>query len=208
MTSILPWARDPFELLVHGEVHLRQGGDFDRRIALISLDNAIEVAITTYLILKPIHRGGRSYNGQKVTQWLHNYHTKLDFLECELKSRKDKWAVDRTHILWVHTQRNEQYHDGNSGVPKESVLDIAHKATLWVFSFLFEVADVETELENEIQNRSAAQETHPQEDHFDEAIDLEYGIIEIGEQAYLASELLYAVDYTAYRELGETLNSS
>ena len=208
MTSILPWARGPFELLVHAEVHLRQGGDFDRRIALISLDNAIEVAITTYLTLKPIHRGGRSYNREKVTQWLHDYYTKLDFLECELNSRQDKWAVDRTHILWAHTQRNEQYHGGNSGIPEKSVIDIARKAALWVFSFLFEVTDVETELENEIQNRSAAQETPPQEDHFDEAIDLEYGIIEIGEQSYLASELLYAMDYTAYLELGEELNSS
>jgi hypothetical protein len=50
--SLPPWANGPFELLVHAEGHLRNGDDFDRRIALISFDNAIEVAITTYLTLQ------------------------------------------------------------------------------------------------------------------------------------------------------------
>lgn len=59
MTSMAPWATGTFELLVHAEGHLRGGEDFDRRIALISFDNAIEVAITTYLTLHPIQRGDR-----------------------------------------------------------------------------------------------------------------------------------------------------
>ncbi len=49
MKPLPPWAKGPFELLVHAEGHFIAGEDFDRRIALISFDNAIEVAITTYL---------------------------------------------------------------------------------------------------------------------------------------------------------------
>lgn len=39
------WVYGPFELLVHAELHYLAGKDFDRRMALISFDNAIEVAI-------------------------------------------------------------------------------------------------------------------------------------------------------------------
>jgi hypothetical protein len=51
-----PWAEGPFELIVHGEMHLRSGQEFDRRMALISFDNSIEVSIHTYLGLHPIQR--------------------------------------------------------------------------------------------------------------------------------------------------------
>jgi hypothetical protein len=53
MNNLPPWADGPFELIVHAEMHLRKGEDFDRRIALISFDNSIEVSITTYLTLHP-----------------------------------------------------------------------------------------------------------------------------------------------------------
>ena len=79
MTPLPPWANGPFELLVHAEGHLLGGEDFDRRIALISFDNAVEVAIATYLTLNPIQRGGRAYPRVDVDRWLNNYHTKLDF---------------------------------------------------------------------------------------------------------------------------------
>ena len=85
MSNLQPWAIGPFELILHAEEHLRKGEDFDRRIALISFDNSIEVSITTYLSLHPIHRGNRSYKREDVERWLHNYHTKLEFLDCELQ---------------------------------------------------------------------------------------------------------------------------
>ena len=75
MSNIPPWANGPFELIVHAEGHLRDGEDFDRRIALISFDNAIEVAITAYLTLNPIQRSGRSYSKADIERWLANYHT-------------------------------------------------------------------------------------------------------------------------------------
>ena len=76
MTPLPPWANGPFELIVHAESHLRGADDFDRSIALISFDNAIEVAITTYLRLHPIQRGGRQYQINEVDQWIKNYHAK------------------------------------------------------------------------------------------------------------------------------------
>lgn len=208
MTAIEPWAKGPFELLVHAETHHRSGEDYDRPIALINFDNAIEVAITTYLTLHPAHRKNREYNTQEVDKWLRSYHSRLDFLECEVKSRKGKWVVEKLTIIWIHRQRNEQYHGDSRGVPEKSTLDLARQAALWVFSFLFEVSDIETELENTIFDRNPIQRIPPREKHFDEAINSEYYTIEIGDQIYLASDVLYAADYTAYRDIGERLSDS
>lgn len=52
----IPWALGPFELIQHAEGHFQQNGDFDRRIALIGFDNAIEVSIETFLTLPPAIR--------------------------------------------------------------------------------------------------------------------------------------------------------
>jgi hypothetical protein len=131
MTTLAPWANGPFELIVHAEEHLRSGDDFDRRIALISFDDAIEVAITTYLTLHPIQRGNRNYSRVKRDEWLQNFHTKLDFLNEELASRSLMWEVDRTHIVWAHENRNEQYHGGKKETPEKAVLAIVRKASIW-----------------------------------------------------------------------------
>ncbi len=46
-----PWINGPIELLNHGFKHLQEGNDFDLRIGMISIDNALEVGIKTYLTL-------------------------------------------------------------------------------------------------------------------------------------------------------------
>ena len=204
MISLPPWANGPFELLVHAEGHLRNGDDFDRRIALISFDNAIEVAITTYLTLNPIQRGGRSYPKAEVDKWLNNYHTKLDFLEAEIAARCSSWQVDKSHIVWAHDHRNEQYHGGHKGTPEKNVLKIVRDAALWVFAMLFEVCEAEAALENAIIDRALPGAPAPDK-RLDVAIDAQYGVITVGEQSYYVSELLFAVDYTAYRDLGGRL---
>jgi len=205
MTAPLPpWARGPFELLVHAEGHLRNGDDFDRRIALISFDNAIEVAISMYLTLEPIQRGNRSYSRANVDKWTENYHTKLDFLEIECASRKVMPPVDRAHIVWLHNQRNEQYHGGANGTPEKSDLELVRQAALWVFGVLFDVPDPEATLAQAILDRAPpVKPSHSRS--FDVAIDTRYGIIIVGEQSYYASELLFAVDDAAYRDLGGRL---
>ena len=205
MTSAVPpWARRVFELLVHAEMHRLGDGDFDRRIALIGFDSAIENSITAYLNMNQIHRKGKTYKKECVDGWLNNYHTRLEFLETEIETREMEWMVERNHIVWVHDQRNEHYHGGISGVPEKEVLRTAKEAALWVFSFLFEVADTESELEREIRDSVPESDT-TQEPAFDDAIDTNLGIVEIGENAYFASELLFAVDKVAYRAIGEEL---
>lgn len=204
MTALPPWTNGPLELLVHAEGHLRDGEDFDRRIALISFDNAIEVAIATYLTLNPIQRGGRRYDSGDVETWLNNYHSKLNFLEAELAARGVPWSVDKSYIIWAHDHRNEQYHGGHKGTLEKAVLKIIRDAALWVFSVLFEVSDAEAALEATILDKAPPAAPSPDKD-FDTAIDTLYGVVEVGEQIYYASDLLFAVDYAAYRDLGGRL---
>ena len=204
MTPLPPWANGPFELMVHAESHMRGANDFDRSIALIGFDNAIEVAITTYLTLHPIQRGGRNYQGDDVNQWMRNYHTKLDFFEKEIESRNITWAIEKAYIIWAHDQRNEQYHGGQKGIPERNTLEIARTAALWIFSVLFDVCDPKTVLEQAMLDR-APPEPPSRERDLDVAIDAQYGIMTIGEQDYYTSELLFAVDHVAYRDLREKL---
>ena len=206
MNSLPPWANGPFELLVHAEGHLIGGEDFDRRIALISFDNAIEVAITTYLTLNPIQRGNRSYPKADVEKWLNNYHSKLDFLETELLGRKLTWDVERSHIIWAHDHRNEQYHGGQKGTPEKNMLALIRTSALWIFSFLFAVTDVEQRLAQALVDASPQAPSQPDQ-AFDRAIDREYGMLDICEQSYYVSEVLFSVDYTAYREVGARLSA-
>jgi len=204
MTPLPPWANGPFELLVHAESHLRGGEDFDRRIALISFDDAIEVAITTYLTLHPIQRGNRTYQNADVEKWLKTYHSKLDFLGNELAARTLNWEVEKSHIIWAHDHRNEQYHGGNKGTPEKACLSVIRKAALWIFGFLFDVTDAEELLDQAIAD-SAPPAPPQREDAYDRAIDREYGMVEMGGQSFYASEALFSVDYSAYRDTGARL---
>jgi hypothetical protein len=205
MISLPPWANGPFELLVHAEGHLRGGEDFDRRIALISFDNAIEVAIATYLTLHPSLRGNRTYEKIEVEKWLKDYHTKLDFLETELTIRAVGWRVKRDHIVWAHQHRNEQYHGGNKGTPEKKCLSVIRQAALWIFSLLFDIFDVDEQLEQAI-GESAPAPARQRDKAWDRVIDLEYGMVEIGDEAFYSSEALFAIDYEAYKDIGTRLN--
>lgn len=148
--QLKPWAARPFELVFHAEIHYRRGNDYDRRLALISFDNSIEVSITTYLSLKPIQRGNREYLRIDVEKWMHNYHSKLDFFSLEIQKRGLPEYYDKAEIVWYHDQRNGQYHGDGFGVPEKETLDRIRQVALWVFSVLFETADVETKLESAI----------------------------------------------------------
>src|SRR5262249_41841060 len=63
-----------------------------------------------------------------VEKWMHNYYAKLDFVDAELANRSLAWQVEKSHILWAHDHRNEQYHGGHKGTPEKRVLEIIRKA--------------------------------------------------------------------------------
>jgi hypothetical protein len=206
MRQLKPWAYGPFEILLHAELHYRVGEDFDRRIAMIGFDNAIEVAITTYLGLNPIQRGNRQYLNADVARWLNNYHTKVDFFFQECLTRRVRVTVQNDEIIWYHEVRNGQYHVGGATVPQKRELDGVRGAAIEVFTVLFEVADVEDQLDAYISARLQAPQ--PRTAEGDRLIDDKYGLTDLCGQLEYSSELLYALDPNRYHDTIQSLGSS
>lgn len=204
--TLKPWAYGPFEILLHAEMHYRAGEDFDRRIAMIGFDNAIEVAITTYLNLHPMQRGNRAYPTVDVNRWLGNYHTKIDFFFGECGRRNITAFAQQDEIVWFHEVRNGQYHVGGATVPQRRELDGARAAAMEVFSVLFEEAGVDQLLAEHLAAREALQPP-PRTDDQDRLIDAAYGMLEICGQSQYASDVLYSLDANRYRELALELQS-
>ena len=205
MRHLKPWTYGPFEILLHAELHYRVGEDFDRRIAMIGFDNAIEVAITTYLGLHPIQRGNRQYSNADVQRWLNNYHTKIDFFFQECVTRQVAVVGQRDEIVWYHEVRNGQYHVGGATVPQKRELDGVRTAALEIFAVLFEVADAEAQLQAHISVRQQAPQ--PRTAEGDRLIDSKYGLIDLCGQLEYSSVLLYAVDPNRYHDTIQTLES-
>jgi hypothetical protein len=206
-TTLKPWAYGPFEILLHAEMHYRVGEDFDRRIAMIGFDNAIEVAVTTYLNLHPMQRGKRTYKNEDVEKWLQNYHTKIEFFFMECGTRKVTATCKIDEIIWFHDVRNGQYHVGGATVPQRRELDGCRAAAIEIFSMLFETPDVSTLLEQAIASKSPPA-LPARKDEDDVMIDAEHGMINVCGSTEYASDVIYALDPNRYRELAIELRSS
>ncbi len=135
-----PWVQGPFELIKHADEHAKAGSDFDRRMALISFDNAIELAIVTYLSLVPIQRDNQQFPREQVEKWVKNFHTKLEFLEYLVTSIfRQPMQFERDVIVFYHGLRNDIYHRGIGVVPAENYVSEVRAVALWVFSTLFKI---------------------------------------------------------------------
>lgn len=149
MAKMKPWTTASFELLEHAELHRNEGGDFDRRTALIGYDNAIEISIATYLGLHPSQREGLRLSKADTDKWRVSYLTKLEFLEYYVTViLRGRMAFGRDEILYFHRVRNEIYHGSGAHVPSLSDLSGIRAAALWVFAVLFKL-DPETLLAGE-----------------------------------------------------------
>lgn len=204
--QLKPWAYGPFEVLLHAETHYSTGEDLDRRIAMIGFDNAIEVAITTYLSLNPIQRGNRNYPRDDVASWQRNFHTKLTFFFSECASRGLTPAAQQDELVWFHDVRNEQYHGGGANVPQRRALDGVRAAALEVFSVLFDEADATSLLAEHLAELSPLPPPPRSEAH-DRLIDNQHGMVEICGQPEYTSDLLYSLDPNRYREVALGLQS-
>lgn len=201
MSALTPWALGPFELLVHAEMHFRDGNDFDRRIAIVGFDNAIEVSIHTYLNLHPVQRGNQVFKKEDVEKWLENYHTKVDFFLSEVTTRKLTVVCDKAKFIWYHEVRNGQYHVGGATIPQNRELDGIRAAAFWVFGTLFGVADVTALIDAHIQRVSDDLPKRTAE--HDRLIDGAYGVHTIAGRRMYTSEIVHGVDPIFYSELAE-----
>ena len=115
------------------------GGDTDRRLALIGFDNAIEVCIDTFIRLHPKLRSGFEISREDSERARRNYHTKIEFLDTYISRIPGIAPMPVTSIVWYHQLRNELYHSGNGMVPETHVVEGSRDTALRVFEALFRV---------------------------------------------------------------------
>lgn len=105
------WATGPKELLEHAFDHLAKGQPFDFRIAMISVDNAVELTIKTYLSLPKRVRGNEGPSLKRFEDCSTSFPSLLNLLEEFAKSKIT--GIDLGDIEIYHRTRNTLYHDGN-----------------------------------------------------------------------------------------------
>ena len=204
--QLKPWTYGPFEILLHAETHYLSGEDIGRRLSMIGFDNAIELAITTYLNLHPIQRGGRTYKNDDVDKWNSNYHTKVEFFFVECETRGVVASAKQDEVVWFHEVRNVQYHVGGATVPDQRVLSGVRAVALEVFSVLFEEKDASLMLEEHIAMMSPSP-LPPRTDAHDRLIDQAHDMLEVCGRVEYTSEVLYALDPDRYREVALELEA-
>jgi len=104
-----PWTSGPAEVLQHGLGLLGEDTGTNRRLALIAIDNAVELSVKTYLSL-PKRVTGLAIPRKRLEEISESFPSLLDALE-EFASDKLK-GVDLASIEWYHRLRNQLYHQG------------------------------------------------------------------------------------------------
>ena len=130
----LPWATGPGEILRHGLDLLKRDSDTNRRLSMISIDNAVELMIKTYLGL-PKRLTGLSIPRREYQEFSESFPKLLDALEQHAADKLD--GIDLGTIEWYHRLRNELYHQGNGlTVEREKVVIYSQLANI-LFKNLF-----------------------------------------------------------------------
>ena len=115
-----PWISGPKELLKHAVKHMNSGSAFDNRIAFISIDNAVELMIKTFLGLPKRIRKIEGPSRRKLDDASNSFPDLLDLLEEHASELLEE--INLEDIEWYHRLRNTLYHDGNGvTVDKEKV---------------------------------------------------------------------------------------
>ena len=138
-----PWIEGPAELLIHAHEHLSLGSSFDNRIALISIDNAVELTIKTYLELPKRITKIKGLSRKQLDEAKNNFSALLDVFE-NFGSNKIV-GIDLGDIEWYHRLRNQLYHEGNGitvdTVKVESYAEIAKILYNNIFEEKFELPE-------------------------------------------------------------------
>lgn len=130
-----PWAAGPKEILEHGISLLRKDSDKNRRLALLSVDNAVELTIKTYLGL-PKRISGINVPRKEYAEFSESFPKLLDALEQYAGAKVA--GLDLGEIEWFHRLRNQLYHQGNGLTVDRDKVEIYSELAKLLFKGLFE----------------------------------------------------------------------
>ena len=131
-----PWATGPAEILIHGIDLLKTDSDTNRRLAMISIDNSVELMIKTYLGL-PKRVTGLRISRSESHSFSESFPILLDALEKY--GTANLGALDLGEIEWYHRLRNQLYHQGNGLTVERSKVEVYAQIAAALFENLFGV---------------------------------------------------------------------
>jgi hypothetical protein len=140
-----PWATGPAEILQHGINLLGEDSDRNRRLAILNIDNAVELMIKTYLGL-PKRVTGLPISRTEYSEICESFPKLLDSLEKHCPDKLE--GIELSEVEWYHRLRNQLYHQGNGlTVEREKVEFYAELAQLLferLFGFYLEIKKSES----------------------------------------------------------------
>ena len=129
-----PWASGPGEILRHGISLLGKDNDTNRRLAMISIDNAVELMIKTYLGL-PKRITGLTISRKDYQEIAESFPAMLGALEKYAAAKVT--GIDLGEIEWYHRLRNQLYHQGNGLTVERDKVEIYAQLANTLFENLF-----------------------------------------------------------------------
>jgi len=133
-TTNRPWASGPGEILRHGLSLLGEDSDTNRRLAMIAIDNAVELTIKTYLGL-PQRITGLHIPRKEYQEISENFPALLDVLEQHANDKLG--GINLGEIEWYHRLRNELYHQGNGLTVERDKVEVYAQLANVLFKNLF-----------------------------------------------------------------------
>lgn len=136
ISDLPPWASGPAEILRHGLDLLRKDSDSNRRLAMISIDNSVELMIKTYLGL-PKRVNGLAITRAEYQEFSESFPKLLDAIEKHGASKLG--SLDLGEIEWYHRLRNQLYHQGNGLTVERAKVEVYGQLAAALFVSLFGV---------------------------------------------------------------------
>jgi len=133
-TVVPPWSTGPGEILKHGLSLLKKDSDTNRRLAMINIDNAVELMIKTYLGL-PKRVTKFSLPRKEYQDISERFTALLDALEKYAADKLD--GVNLGDLEWYHRLRNELYHQGNGLTVERQKVEVYSELAKILFRNLF-----------------------------------------------------------------------
>jgi len=135
--TLKPWTSGPAEILLHAlELSLRKT-DSSLRLALLTIDNALELMIKAYLGL-PKRVNGINLSKKEYEEICDSFPRLVETLE-KLASSKIE-GIDLGAIEWFHRLRNTLYHNGNGLTVPQSTVTAYFELTKLLYERIFEVS--------------------------------------------------------------------
>jgi hypothetical protein len=132
--NLPPWASGPAEILNHGLELLVKDSDANRRLAMISIDNSVELIIKTYLGL-PKRVNGLNISRSEYQEFSESFPKLLDALDKY--GAQKLGSLDLGEIEWYHRLRNQLYHQGNGLTVERAKVEVYGQLAVALFESLF-----------------------------------------------------------------------